>query len=405
MELARVSQLAEDLASAFEEGLEYYVKWKKKLESRNHYRRNQKAASSASTSKCAVTTSLDISCHRIRATYQVGAAIIGPDFSSGDGSLSLDCPFFFSFPCQYLQLTLVVHVEECRKCLTNNLAQLEGRVATLRDAFGSRTPCFINLNEVFLASESIRISCVTALADQYRRLASGRAVPQEMPIPRPRPLSRQDEPRAPTPQMPPMPHVPLHPEEFDRETAVWSTNSDLPVFKSEPPSPPLTPKLRHDDAESSFGAPSELGAPSERSGPSTRQSLRPNNSVFSIFCPEAMALQVDPNRPIPSETRNKCKCGYKWKVPEFSEGKDYMGLKDGFRMTKRFLAKSHCDQSTVESHSMATGASSDQPKPGYGCVLCTSTGRTEMYETAKNLRAHINATHDKWQMLHDRDVA
>ncbi|KAK3313126.1 hypothetical protein B0H66DRAFT_485346 [Apodospora peruviana] len=374
MELARVDQLVDDLTSSFEAGLEFYVKWKKKLESRNHYRRHDKT-SSATTSKCAVSTSLDISSHRIRATYQVGSAILGSDFTVGDA--------------------------ECRQCLTTNLAQLETRVASLRDAFSSKHGCFINLNEVFLASEAIRIECVTALADQYRRFASGRPVPQEMPIPRPRPISHQgvEPPAIPpaatktkTSRRPP-------PVEFDRQTAVWSTNSDLPVFKSEPPSPPLTPKLRPDDTESCFGPPSSIGAPS------TRQSLRPKNSVFSIFCAEAMALQVDPNRPLPSESRNKCKCGYKWKVPEFAEGKEYIPLKDGFRMTKRFLAKSHCDQSSSNDGGGGAVASDQPPKPGYGCVLCTSTGRTETYETADNLRTHINVTHGKWQMLHDRDVA
>ncbi|KAM7221977.1 hypothetical protein V8F06_002728 [Rhypophila decipiens] len=400
MELATVSQLVENLASAFEEGLDFYVKWKKKLESRNHYRRNErvKAASTSTTNKCAVSTSLDVSGYRIRSSYQIASAIIGPEFSSGD--------------------------EECRQCLAKNLAQLEVCVASLREAFGSSTPRFINLNEVFLASESIRISCVGALADQYRRLASGRPVPQEIPIPGPRPLSRQEAPRSPTPKLPrsrqqepgstslkvpstrqrssrnltlniPLPPVPPdEPKEFDSQTAVWSTNSDLPVFKSEPPSPPLTPK----DAGSCFGAPSELGASSDISGPSARISLRPKNSVFSIFCPEAMALQVDPSRPM--GIKSKCKCGYRWKVSEFVAGKDYMGLKDGFRMTKRFLAKSHCDQGALDSAQIGP----DQPKPGYGCVLCTSTGRSETYETAESLRAHINATHDKWQMLHDRDV-
>ncbi|KAM7190079.1 hypothetical protein V8F33_009666 [Rhypophila sp. PSN 637] len=371
MELATVSQLVENLASAFEEGLDFYVKWKKKLESRNHYRRNEKAASTSTTNKCAVSTSLDVSGYRIRSSYQIASAIIGPEFSSGD--------------------------EECRQCLAKDLAQLEVCVASLREAFGSSTPRFINLNEVFLASESIRISCVGALADQYRRLASGRPVPQEIPIPKPRPLSRQEAPRASTPKAPRSRQEEPRStslKEFDSQTAVWSTNSDLPVFKSEPPSPPLTPK----DAGSCFGAPSELGASSDISGPSARISLRPKNSVFSIFCPEAMALQVDPNRPI--GIKSKCKCGYRWKVSEFVAGKDYMGLKDGFRMTKRFLAKSHCDQGALDS----AQTSPDQPKPGYGCVLCTSTGRTETYETAESLRAHINATHDKWQMLHDRDV-
>lgn len=91
MELARVSQLVEELASSFEEGLEFYVKWKKKLESRNHYRRNEKVASTAS--KCAVSTSLDVSSHRIRASYQIGSAIIGPEFSSGDG-IFFQCHLF-----------------------------------------------------------------------------------------------------------------------------------------------------------------------------------------------------------------------------------------------------------------------------------------------------------------------
>jgi hypothetical protein len=127
-----------------------------------------------------------------------------------------------------------------------------------------------------------------------------------------------------------------------------------------------------------------------------------------------MALQVDLTRPLPgsksprgNSTRSSkaCKCGYKWKAPE-------MALKDGFRMTRRFLAKSHCDQQTLntldEGVAMASSSSSSstepKKKPGYGCVLCTSTGRAETYDTADDLRTHINAAHDKWQMLHDRDM-
>ncbi|KAK3689893.1 hypothetical protein B0T22DRAFT_528658 [Podospora appendiculata] len=356
--------LVNGLTSAFEAGLDFYMKWKQKLESQNHYQGRKEKASSATASKCAVSTSLEISSHRIRAAYQVGFAIIGAEFSSGDA--------------------------ECRQALTTNLAQLEERVASLRAAFCSKQRQFINLNEVYLASEAIRTRCVTALAEQYRRCASGRAVPQEMPIARPRTAGRQDEQ-----VMPPIKVLPAR-VEFDRQTAVWSTNSDPPTFKSEPPSPPLTPKHLADDTESCFSPPSEVGQPSGR------QPLRPKNSVFSIFCSEAMALQVDPSRPIPTASRHKCRCGYKWKVPELSESKDYIAVKDGFRMTRRFLAKSHCDQSTDEG--VAIGSSADQPRPGYGCVLCTSTGRSETYETAENLRVHINATHDKWQMLHDRDM-
>ncbi|KAK0712856.1 hypothetical protein B0T26DRAFT_650815 [Lasiosphaeria miniovina] len=277
MELARVDALVDGLAEAFEAGLDFYMRWKKRVDSQNHYRRPEKA-SPAATSKCAVSTSLDMSSHRIRATYQVGFALIGPEFSAGDGSSSV-------FPAR---------------------------------------------------------------------------------------------------------------DEFDRQTAVWSTTSDMPVFQSEPPSPPLTPKVPTDDTESCFGLPSEVGHATGR------QALRPKNSVFSIFCPEAMALQVDPNRPIPASSKGKCSCGYRWKVPELSEATNYMPLKDGFRVTRRFLAKSHCDQSPDEG--VAIGSSTEQPSPGYGCVLCTSTGRTETFETAENLQTHINATHDKWQMLHDKDM-
>ena len=282
--------------------------------------------------------------------------------------------------------------EECRHALTTSLAQLGERVDTLRRALGSRQRHFINLNEMFLASEAIRIRCVSALAEQYRRFATGRAVPQEMPIPsRPRSVYRPEDLMSP----PPVRVLPA-PKEFDRETAIWSTTSELPVFQSEPPSPPLTPKIMPDDVESCIGAPSEVGSRDPR------QSLRPKNSVFSIFCPEAMALQVDPNRPLPDTSRGKCVCGYRWNVSELAESKGYLAVRDGFRITKRFLAKSHCDRSTDEG--VAIAPSADQSKAGFGCVLCTSTGRMETYESVDGLRTHINTTHHKWQMLHDKDM-
>jgi len=252
---------------------------------------------------------------------------------------------------------------------------------------------------------SIRISCVTALAEQYRRFATGRAVPQEMPIPRPRSVCRaEDIGLLPAPPPPPPP-APPDPVDFDRQTAIWSTNSDLPTFQSEPPSPPLTPKLSPDDEDDDNDT--------EPSDTNPRQSLRPKNSVFSIFCPEAMALQADPARPIPA--RGRCACGYKWNVASLStetssttntttttaassssassSKSPYLAARDGFLITKRFLAKSHCDR-----------GDDDTTAPKYACVLCTSTGRTEVYDTAEALRGHINKGHDKWQMLHDRDL-
>ncbi|KAK4445527.1 hypothetical protein QBC34DRAFT_162832 [Podospora aff. communis PSN243] len=366
MELARVDALVNGLADAFESGLDFYTKWKKRLEHQNHYRRTE-GGSSPAASKDAVSTSLDMSSHRIRATYQVGFALIGPQFSAGD--------------------------EECRQALTSTLTQLEQRVNILRRALLSSQRHFINLNEMFLASETIRLKSVAALAEQYRRFATGRAVPQEMPIPgRPRSVCQKPDVMAMGPPPPPIRITPA--KDFDRETAIWSTNSEMPVFQSEPPSPPLTPKLAADDTESCYGGTlSEVGS---------RNPRRPKNSVFSIFCPEAMALQVDPNRPIPSTSKGKCECGYKWNVAELAESKGYLAVRDGFRVTKRFLAKSHCDRSSDEG--VAIGSSTDQPKPGYGCVLCISTGRTETFESVDSLRTHINTTHHKWQMLHDRDM-
>jgi len=89
MELDRVDILVNGLTSAYESGLDFYLRWKRQLESQNHYRRHQGTSSTAA--KDAVSTSLDMSSHRIRATYQVGFALIGPDFSAGDGIPSHLC--------------------------------------------------------------------------------------------------------------------------------------------------------------------------------------------------------------------------------------------------------------------------------------------------------------------------
>jgi hypothetical protein len=85
MELERVDALVNSLASVYESGLDFYLRWKRQLESQNHYRRHEGSSPAAATQD-AVSTSLDMSSHRIRATYQVGLALIGPDFSAGDGT-------------------------------------------------------------------------------------------------------------------------------------------------------------------------------------------------------------------------------------------------------------------------------------------------------------------------------
>ncbi|OIW26043.1 hypothetical protein CONLIGDRAFT_717683 [Coniochaeta ligniaria NRRL 30616] len=353
----RVSSLVDGLTSTFEAGLAFYTKWKQKQERENHYQRSPRKVSPAD-SKCALGTSLDLSTHRIKTTYQVGFALIGPEFAVGD--------------------TL------CRDCLWASLSQLQDCVNLLRQSVLSTRPGPLNLYDMIHVSEATRTRCIVALAEQYRRLASGRAIPQDLPIPNLRPSLRQQEHQE-RPTKAPSTHSRDQPIEFDRQTADWSTSSGPPVFQSEPPSPPLTPRLQPNDAaHSPLG--STLGGPSDTAG-NPRSARGPNNSVFSMFCPEAMALQVDPARPVPS---GRCSgCGYRCDAATTPQAVPLL-LKDGFRLTPRFLAKSHC------------GGGGTQ---GYGCVLCTSSGRAETYDTAEVLRVHVNAAHTKWQMLHDRDMA
>jgi hypothetical protein len=83
MDTGRVDRLVDDLTSAFEAALGFYSEWKQKQERNNHYYRKA-ATTSAKESKCTLSTSLDISSHRIKATYQVGFALIGPEFARGD---------------------------------------------------------------------------------------------------------------------------------------------------------------------------------------------------------------------------------------------------------------------------------------------------------------------------------
>ncbi|EPE06696.1 hypothetical protein F503_03123 [Ophiostoma piceae UAMH 11346] len=251
--------------------------------------------------------------------------------------------------------------------------------------------------------------------------------------------------------------------EDDIRTTAWSVLSGPLVFQSEPPSPPLTPKelaslppvpplpqeyrlsaanvtlqqdgmctdratkrdtmrntKRSSRLESAYncdGADTTAGDgvhPLSSVSAKTGASLvRPKNSVFHIFCPEAMALQVDVRRPVP--TTRKCRCGFLWEtensnnsISSLQSGKStksmtsfksigsakapVLQLKEGFGMSRRFLAKSHCEGGRADGN-------------GFGCVLCTSSGVAQTYETAEDLRVHINAAHDKWQMLHDRDLA
>lgn len=208
-------------------------------------------------------------------------------------------------------------------------------------------------------------------------MAVGRSIPQHLPVPKPRSrqsslLSRRSGS-----------FIDSNNDDDDKMTIC----TDQPRFQSEPPSPPPTPpdsKLIVSDVASIF-APSTL-APSEAAGGGGDASavLRPKVSVFSMFCPKAMVLQVDLSKPIPEY--KSCTCGYRWK-PVLPEKKDFIVLKEGFCMSNRFLAKSHSD------------------KDVYGCILCVSSGQTETYDSSQSLAAHINSCHTKWQILHERDIA
>lgn len=316
------------------------------------------------------------------------------------------------------------------------------RLNRLHEAVLKRWP--LNLNEIYLSSELIRIYSVRALVLQYRRLAFGRPIPHEIPIPRAmvpsKRFSWEDDPDDDDHEKRRVGEDMSTPKGrevvgFDSQPAVWSTTGSDPeeeskpaAFGSEPPSPPLTPKVSRSGVVVSAMQPPmipllrlpgrELGeeertvveslAPGNRlGGPSIEGSRRgselsrSNNSVFSIFCAVAMSMQTDPTRKIPG-TGSKCEsCGYDWSVSDqggvslFLEGigtERYVPLKDGFGMTERFLGKSHCD------------ARVDEQIGRYGCIFCTSMGGSETYNGVEELRRHISGCHDKWQMLHDRDI-
>lgn len=142
------------------------------------------------------------------------------------------------------------------------------------------------------------------------------------------------------------------------------------TFQAQPPSPPLTPKTSPYVSHSADDSTSTT-------------SCGPANSVFAQFCPEAMALQVNPKKTVPG-SEVACACGYGWRA-HLREKRDVLPLKEGFKLTQRYLAKSHLGPA------------------GFGCVLCTSTGKSGRFESVAELKEHINGSHTKWQLLHDAD--
>ncbi|KAI0593667.1 hypothetical protein F4775DRAFT_577027 [Biscogniauxia sp. FL1348] len=251
----------------------------------------------------------------------------------------------------------------CLRTLRVQLERLQRSADLLHDAVATETPSsasFLALPELIRASESTRAACLTALAKQYQRVAVGRLMPRHR----------------------------AHHESWLDDVPERRPLSFVSTSTLSPPSPPPTPKPRP-DLVPSYGE--------EERG--DRRSLisippQPRNGVFSVFCAEALRCQADPRRALPDG--EKCRCGYEWRSKGWDQDQNRkwkrhtmaiaMAINDGFQITGRFLGKSHC----------AGG--------GFGCVFCTSRGKTERYERAEELRDHINMSHSKWQLLHDRDM-
>ncbi|KAI0006619.1 hypothetical protein F4779DRAFT_556725 [Xylariaceae sp. FL0662B] len=334
MDLNTVHDVVAALVGTYAAGLECYTKWQRRKWQENHYRTATKG-NLCRGNACALSTSLSVSGQRIREAFDGGADILGDGFIIGD--------------------------ETCRGTLQDNLECLQEHIYKLRKATRDGNGP-LELYEVICISEAVRVSCLAALAKQYQRVAVGRLVPRDLPGSQQRSrlsvaISDENTVKAANDTI------------GDSHTTYHTANSHL---QSEPPSPPPTPKVIPDDLQSTYTSIS-----ASRYGP------RPKNSVFSVFCPEAMKYQVNPLKTMPK--RKNCRCGYDWNGGH-AEDKVAMMVKDGFHITPRFLGKSHCEG-------------------GFGCVLCTSSGKTEKYANAEDLKTHINATHTKWQMLHDRDLA
>ncbi|KAI1448876.1 hypothetical protein F5Y02DRAFT_414877 [Annulohypoxylon stygium] len=340
MDLSTVSGVVEALVATYIAGLEYYTKWQQHKWQNNQYNAHTKA-NPCGGNACAFSTSLSFSARKVREAFDGGVDILGDGFATGD--------------------------ETCRNALQSDLELLQGCIYALyQDMRVENNP--LNLFEAVRISECVRLSSLAALTAQYKRVAVGRLVPSALPgfQQRPRLSATVEEETTETDDDDVIAYNDV--VECAEVNCGMQGTSKSSYMQSEPPSPPPTPKQSPDDAQSTYT--------------SSLSTSRPKNSVFSIFCPEALKYQVNPRKAMPKQ-RN-CRCGYDWNGVR-STDQGTMTVKEGFQITSRFLGKSHCDG-------------------GFGCVLCTSTGRMETYSNVEHLKDHINASHTKWQLLHDRDM-
>ncbi|TGJ84526.1 hypothetical protein E0Z10_g4237 [Xylaria hypoxylon] len=341
------------LSDSYVAALECYAGWRRRQRERNHYRTRRTDDDDARSWVCAASASLAISKLKIEEAFSSGADVLGDEFISGDAA--------------------------CRDVLLDNLTRLRDCVGALSKAVDAGYHP-LPLTDVTCVSEAVRVSSLAALHKQYQRVVVARLAPRGLPLEAPKLPSADNNrdidggnlevvvDRAQTPTN----HHRTGSGKISCNTDNNSNNSN-----HEPPSPPPTPisvsKERPDhDAESTY------------SWSTTGFEFQPMNSVFSVFCPEAMKYQVDLEKTMPIKGA-KCRCGYDWNATCCTENRATMVIKEGFQITPRFLGKSHCEK-------------------GLGCVLCTSSGKTETFGSVEGLKTHINSSHTKWQLLHDRDL-
>ncbi|KAI0809896.1 hypothetical protein GGR55DRAFT_679129 [Xylaria sp. FL0064] len=382
------------IADSYATALECHADWRRRQSAQNHYQKKRGTTSSddgadeiaaAVRITCdAASASLTFSKMRIEEAFHAGADVLGDEFVSGNAA--------------------------CRNVLLENLAHLRDCVAALERAVQAVDYRPLPLAELTRVSEAVRIACLDALHKQYQRMVVGRLAPRE-----------HNSSRASAPELArtigdesheegigdeaevndtPPAHNRTSPEKRHRNnhhsSNSTSSNSNNSSSNYEPPSPPPTPTKPSTAATKATrlmkpegNADADMDAMSTYSwstaAGSSSENARPKNSVFSVFCPEAMKYQVDLEKALPVDGA-RCRCGYVWDASWRGQDRTAMVIKDGFQITPRFLGKSHCDK-------------------GLGCVLCTSSGKTETFGSVEGLMTHINSSHTKWQLLHDRDLA
>ncbi|KAK5630569.1 hypothetical protein RRF57_006284 [Xylaria bambusicola] len=346
--LETVGHVVAALLDSYGAALECYASWGRRQRARNHYHyrtattstssndddHNEDTKSEKETTFSAAGASLRISKSKIEEAFQSGVDVLGDEFVYGDG--------------EYYPLPLA---------------------------------------EITRVSEAMRISTLAALQKQYQRLVVGRLAPRAISpsadVSMADDAGHVDEAAShevgfDAATQTPVPDDHLMTSSADKDSnSIISNNNNNP---HEPPSPPTTPTRISKEPSPSHESESAYSWSTARFG-----DARPKNSVFSVFCPEAMKYQVDLEKALPIDGA-RCRCGYVWNAGCRAEDRATMVIKDGFHITPRFLGKSHCDN-------------------GLGCVLCTSSGRIETFGSVEGLRTHINTSHTKWQLLHDRDLA